>query len=414
MYERVADALRSRLFQQGSWMMGGGALKVGLAFFANLVLVRLLTPKIFGEFAIVQATISLVGAFLNFRTGPLLLQAPEDELRPHALARYTGALIAETLFVGGIATIVLGVFGYLRLRSMIYLVATLGASWVQTERSLYERSFEYKELSILESVAHASAHAFTVAGAYVGLGALVLYLRNAIRQIVLSIGLHWLGAWQRLPVRWLTFDDWSHILARLKGFWTDGVLIRLFDRATVLLVGAIAGEKITGFFFQARKLAFSPNKILSPITNRVAFNHFSHRVEARRRYGALWRGLLLLGVPLLVGTVLSLIFADPVIPWVFGEDWKPAVPIFQAMAGVIVGMPLLSLVQAYFMSKNSMRRFILAGRGPQFSVLGISALIISVSSINAGVGFGIAFSMSFLLGTIISVTVEKKEVRSVR
>ena len=78
-------------------MVGGGMLKKGVAFAANLALVRLLAPESFGEFAIVQANVSLVGAFFNFRTSSLLLQAPAEELRPRALSRYTGALIAETV-----------------------------------------------------------------------------------------------------------------------------------------------------------------------------------------------------------------------------------------------------------------------------------------------------------------------------
>jgi O-antigen/teichoic acid export membrane protein len=402
MYERVTSALRSQLFRQGSWMMGGGSFKVGISFLSNLALVRLLTPKNFGEFAIVQAVVSLVGAFLNFRTGPLLLQAPEEELRPHALARYTGALIAETLLVGGVALLVFGVSGYLHVRSVVFLVATLGGTWVQTETSLYERSFEYKNLSILESAAHACAHCLAVVGAHAGVGSFVLYIRSAIRQLILSVGLYWLGALQKLPVRWLSLGDWRHVLDRLKGFWTDGVLIRLFDRATVLLVGAIAGEQTTGFFFQARKLAFAPDKILSPITNRVAFNYFSNRVDPRRRYGALLKSMLLFGTPLILGAALTFLLADPVIPWIFGRDWQPVVPTLQAMIGVIVGMPLLSLVQAYSMSRNSMGQFILVGRGTQLSVLVVSALVIWVSSKDAGVGLGLAFSLSFVLALLFS------------
>lgn len=389
-------------------MTGGGILKAGVSFFANLALVRLLMPKHFGEFAIVQSTVSLVGAFLNFRTGPLLLQAPEKELRPHALARYTGALVAETLLIGGIASSVLWMLGYLSAESVIFLVSSLGASWVQLERSLYERNFEYKKLSILESSAHISVHGMAVAGAYVGVGPLVLYIRKAMRQIIISVGLYWLKALRRLPVRWLTLDDWLHILDRLKGFWTDGLLNRLFDRASILLVGAIAGEQTTGFFFQARKLAFAPDRILGPVTNRVALSHFSHRVEQKNRYRELRKGLLFLGVPLLIASLLVFVFAEPILPWVFGKEWQPTAPILQMMTGVIVGMPLLSLVQAYSMSENSMERFVLSGRAIQLSVLATSALAIWVLSADAGIGFGIAFSLSFVISLVTSVAFAKE------
>jgi len=392
-------------------MVGGGMLKKGVAFAANLALVRLLAPESFGEFAIVQANVSLVGAFFNFRTSSLLLQAPAEELRPRALSRYTGALIAETVLVGGGALAALGIFGVLNGKALLFLLASLAGSWVGAQRSIYERTFEYKKLSILETSAGATSNALAVAAALLGAGSVVLYARSAVSQAIVAVGIRRLGGWRRLPMRWLTLEDWTHVLRRFKGFWADGMLVRLFDRATVLLVGAIAGNRMTGFFFQARKFAFIPDQVLGPLTNRVALNHFKDYTTPNKRYANLRKILLFLSVFLIPAAGLTLLLTDPVIPWILGAEWNPVVPILKAMTGVIVGMPLLSLMQAYFMSMNRMRLFILIGRGGQFLALALFATVAYYLKTDTGIWLGGGFSAAFLIGLIISLAIATCEQR---
>jgi O-antigen/teichoic acid export membrane protein len=398
LFERLKQIFVSKAFGDASWLISGGTFRAATAFFANLALVRLLTPEDFGRFAIIQADVSLVGALLNFRPGPLLLQAPEEELDPHNLSRYTGALIAETLLVTTGSIVTLWLFDLLTVGALILLGTSVATTWVTAEVKLYERDFNYGKLTIVETVGHIASQIFAVIGAYFGLGALVLYLRNTIRQATIFGGLRQVGGLRRLPLRWLSPEDWAVYLDRLKGFWADGLLERSYDRMVVLIVGTVAGEETTGYFYQARRLAVTPNQILEPFSHRMAFNLFSHRISPERRYQVLQLGLLGGGLMLAIVAAGIFAFADPVIPWVFGEGWEPVVPLLQAMIGVVVGMPLLGTLQAYFMAQNRMRPFMLWGRGVQYLTIAAAAAVVYAGAVDAGYGLSLGLSASFGFG----------------
>jgi PST family polysaccharide transporter len=398
-FERLKRVFVSKAFGDASWLISGGTFRAATAFFANLALVRLLSPEDFGQFAIIQADVSLVGALLNFQTGPLLLRASDEELEEENLSRYTGALIAETLLVGSGAVITLWVLNLLTVGAVILLITSLATTWVQTELRLYERTFEYKRITYTESVAHFLSRLFAVAGAYLGMGPIVLYLRNTIRQTVIFEGLRRLGGLTAFPLRWLTLRDWQAYLKKLKGFWADGLLERMFDRAVVMTIGGLTGEETTGYFYQARRLAITPNQVLRPFSYRMAFNHFSNRISEGNRYSTLWKGLLVeIGV-LGLAVLTAWFFANPVVPWLFGEEWRPVVPMLLALSGVIIGMPMFGTLQVYFKAQNRMRPFIIWARGFQYVMIAVAAIMAFRTPLNAGVLLSIGLSASFTCGS---------------
>jgi O-antigen/teichoic acid export membrane protein len=398
----VKEFFSNEASRSASWLLSGGVLRAGIAFLANLALVRLLSPEDFGRFAIIQADISLVAAIVNFKTGPLIVQAPEEELEPYHLSRYTGALIVETLLIGGGGIITLWVLNLLTLGAVILLGSSLLAVWLNAEVKLYERSFEYKNITYIETTAHVLSHSFAVLGAFFGMGPLVLYLRKSVKQTVIVEGLRQFGALTSLPLRWLSLKDWKVHIRRLSGFWADGLLERIFDRVTVMILGALAGEETTGYFYQARRLAITPNQILRPFSYRMAFNYFSNRISEDRRYSMLWRGLAIEGGVLAIVAAGCWLLADPIIPWLFGEEWSSVVPMLIAMSGVIMGMPMFGTVQVYLKAIDRVTTFIAWGRGVQYSMIIIAASLAAVDLLNAGILLSIGLSAGFVGGTIAS------------
>lgn len=397
----VRGAVRAGAGRHSAWMVGGTGVQAGVAFLANLALVRLLTPTDFGRFAIVQANISIIGALFDLRVGPLILQTPEEELDRELLGRYTGAVAFENVMVGSGALLVLWLVDLLSLGAGILLAASLASTWVTAQVRLYERRFEYQRLTVLETVASAGGHVAAVLGALGGLGALVLYARTAVELTALVAGLAWVGALRRFPLRWLTTEDWKALFRRVRGYWADGLLARSFDRVVILLVGGLASEQAAGYFFQAHRLAVVPNRLLSPINARISFNYFSHRIPPERRPSVLRRALVLMGGALALVGVVAGVLADPVIPWLFGPGWGPVVPIFVAMVGVIVAMSPFNLVQAFYMSENRMRPFILLGRGGQYATLGAVTAVVILGHVPVATGLAVGLSLAFLVGTLV-------------
>jgi len=83
-------------------------------------------------------------------------------------------------------------------------------------------------------------------------------------------------------------------------------------RLTILFVGFFGGERAAGFFFQALRLANLPQKILSPLVDRVAGNWFSRTEQRDERRKGRDKLLLILAAPLALGAGLTIAFAYPV------------------------------------------------------------------------------------------------------
>jgi O-antigen/teichoic acid export membrane protein len=388
-----------------SWMMGSSGLKAVVAFGGNLLLVRLLRPEDFGRFAIIQANVGLVAAIINFRINDLVLRAPEEELDQEHLSLYSGALVIQTVLVGGGALVVLWVLGMLNIEAGILLASSLVTTWLTFQLKLYEREFEYKRISWIETGAHFAAHAFAVSGAFAGLGGLVLYLRNAVQVGGKFAGLHWAGALQRIPMRWLDVNDLKRVFRQIRGFWVDGLLESSYRRVVVVLLGALAGDAVTGYYYQARRLASVPHQLLQPVTARIAFNYFSHQIPPERKRSMLAKSMTGVGLLLAVICVGTVLLADPIIPWVFGRGWEPVVPMLIAMQGFLVGTTLFNLLKAYFMAEAQMRPLIICGRGGQYAALGVAALLVHLAVLEPGIGIALGLSASYLVGTALLMIV---------
>lgn len=396
----VGKKITRRLLGLGSWMMGGAAFQGVVAFLSNIALVRLLTPEEFGRFAMIQANVALVGALVNFKIGDLVLRASEERLRGGQLSAFGTAQYIELVLIGIGAVVLLIVTNLLSWEALVLVVSTLAANWLAVQTSLYERRFEYQSISVLETSSHFASHVITVASAAAGLGASALYIREAIRLIVKGMGLQWMGELRRLPARWLSVEEWKELFGEFKGFWIDVVLEQSFERIIIILVGAFGGQRITGFFFQARRLAMIPHQLLEPIVFRMNYNYLSHHAQGEDIEAVVLRNSAATTVVLLLVVVSILLWADPVVPWLFGEDWTAVVPLFIAMFGVVVGMSILRMIQAYYMATGQMRPFIVVGRSVQYASIGTAAVLVWSGVASVGSGLSLGLSASYLLPSI--------------
>jgi O-antigen/teichoic acid export membrane protein len=132
----------------------------------------------------------------------------------------------------------------------------------------------------------------------------------------------------------------------------------------------------------------------------MAFNHFSNRVGEESRYPTLWKGLLAELCILSLAVLVAWWFSDPVIPFLFGEEWRPVIPMLLAMSGVIIGMPMFGTLQVYFKASNKMRPFIIWGRGLQYIAIALSAVLAYYLTISVGVILSVGMSASFICGSI--------------
>jgi O-antigen/teichoic acid export membrane protein len=396
---KIHKFVESDLSNSATWLASRGGVVAIVSFLSNIVLVRILAPADFGQYAVVRSNIGIITAVINFRQPDIILQASETEIKDGLLGRVGTSIFVEALLTVGVSIILLSVANVLVFGAFLLLWTTLSMTWLKTEMRLFERSFDYRRLTILEMISHVVAHTLAVVCAMLGVGAIVLYLRGVFRSCCILLGMWQIGTLGSFPIRLISMKEWKGFLRRVRGFWGDSLFEQSFRRLLFIVSGALASEKTTGYLFQARRLAVIPNQLIGPVTSRLGLNYLSN-LDTEMKEKRLTQAVVLIGTLMIPVCGGAWLLADPLIPLVFGRDWQPVVPLLLLMTGVIAIHPMLETIKTYFMSKNNMTPFMILGRGGQYGGLVGGALVTLVTGLYPSEMLAIGLSIGYIMGGV--------------
>ena len=326
------------------------------------------------------------------------MQASEEELQAGGKEKFLSVLVGQSVLVCLGSLTLLWFFSLWNVWAIVLLLNVLIDPWIGAQQVLYERNFQYKNLSLVESGSHFVSHVFSVVGVLGGLGPAVLYLRGWVQTLGRLLGLCYVRGFHGFQVRWLSLKEWRSVFLQLRGYWLEGWLKESFGRLVIMVLGFLEGPQMTGYFFQARALARTPHQLLQPIFIRIMFNFLSHRVSARRGVQVLQEVLTVLIPLLILIAVIATLAADRVIPWLFGPRWEPVVPIFQAMVGILIGLTPYNMLGVYFKAQNYMWPFIAFGQGFQYGALAVGLLVGLLLNFSAAYALAVGLSVGYVGG----------------
>ncbi len=395
----------SQQFSQSRWMLTSGVARTAVAFGTNLILVRFIDPAGFGTFALRHAAISLVLTILSLRVGVIVIRLQESEFDARDRGLYWSVTLHETTLAGLLAAGWLIATGDLTDWTSILLAGILLQHLSTNAIAFYERKQPYRRIATLESLSQLTAHAAAVGLVLTGAGAAALYLRELALPLITGTALFALGAVPLERPRLLTFSEWRSVTRQARGLWLEGMLEGTFARVTVLLAGAVGGASGAGLLFQARRLAVVPQQLLSPVTSRLALNWFSRepRLEARRKSALRLLGML--GLPLVIVTAISIAFANPVVPLLFGERWEQSATLLVAMSGIVLFYAPFAIVKNLLIAERR-TRYLIAARFAQFAGLALplagAMLGYAIGIEQVAIGLSLAFMLAFLVCLVFS------------
>jgi len=378
----------------------GQVLQALVGFGVNLVLVRYLLPEEFGRFALVMAGAILVYAIFSLRFDALIIRSSDEHFTEHRQDRYFSAAIFETFLSSSILVGWLLVFEGIGAWE-IGLVAALGVRhWVQYNKGFFEREMPYRKLAVLETSIALSGSVVALVSVLSGLGMHSLYIREFYLSAAGLLGLWWIGGLTLRRFVLLNLADWKELLHEVRGIWLDGVLENSFNRIVILLVGLLGGERAAGFFFQAQRLSMVPGQLIGPVIIRVATNWFGRTEERTARRDGRDKLLMLLAVPLSILGVLCYFYADPVVPWLFGENWQRSADLLAAMCGLVVFINLFELLRTYCWVTRHVR-WLLFGRVALYVGCLLPAAAAYKGLIAGDMALSMGLSISYLLGFVV-------------
>lgn len=326
-------------------LMSGTALAQIITAVSMPIVTRLYSPEMIGVISIYLSFFNFWLTLLTWRYESAIL-VTENEEESHHVFRL-GAVLA--LFTAFLAIPILaglqysGILGFDVLPIWAPLVAflsLLGFGWFMLYRSWLLRLRDVRIISI-SAVARSGANAgMRVLAGGVGLGIHGLFFAEII------------GSWSALAaVRSKTkkllkgpIPEWKilelkKVAVRYKKFaqyeMPSAVVNQLAIALPVLFVGALYGAEAAGWFGLARLLYAIPNGQIGKAAGDVFQMELSRCVrekEYKKGERLFYQFSSRLAIVGLISMIVAIFVAPPLIPYIFGDDWKEMGDIVAHMA----------------------------------------------------------------------------------
>ena len=348
-----SPGLRGRTLR--SFLLLGAQRVVGVVVTAggSIALARLLTPEVFGLYAILVFVITAGVRSSELGLGAALIQ--RRDLDPAALlgVAFTatfGLALALGAAIAAAAPLVerwpgvsSDVTAPVRWLALLVVLSSLR----MPAMVLLERRLAYFPLTVAETADTVTFHAVAIAAAIAGAG-LWSFVMGALAARVVNLVVLWGAARWRPTLRW----SWRELAPVMKfGILFQGsILVAIAGDAVVpIFVTAWSGVTGVGFLNWAATLAFLPLQVVS-IAGRVLFPALSSlQADTERFAEATARALNRVTAVLYPAAALLLAGADPVVRLIFGEAWLPAIPAVRCFClSAIIGGTSTIFVHALY------------------------------------------------------------------
>lgn len=348
-----------RYFANTGWLFLGQIIFLGLSFFIGAWLARYLGPEKYGAVSYVVAFVGLftflstlgVGGVLNRE----LVKQPEKKnellgtgLRLHLWGGLVAFLVSTiiALLIGSsfLTKLLIIMYSLHFLLQAPFVVSTYFYSQVQAKQAIKAQLIAALISSILKII-------FIILNGDI-IWLVAIYTLDTLWQSLFLVYFYKrqgfkIKAWrfQASLARSLWRDSWPLMLSSAAAF--------IYLRIDQVMVGRIMNEAAVGIYAAGVKLT----EVFYFIPGVICGSLFPAIVNARKTNQAIYHSRLkklyiLLGVlGLLIATSVALL-SGPIINFVFGADYLPAIPVLQIYIWSSVGLFLGSVVGSQLMAEN--------------------------------------------------------------
>jgi O-antigen/teichoic acid export membrane protein len=329
--------LKEATFSSLRWATLGRIAAQGLSLATGVLLAHLVPPDQFGRVAVTIVISELALALANQGAGSVLVQRKVLD-RAHVQATAMLALIVGVALT--LATLVLSpmvatpLFGeetahLFQLLSPAFMIAAIGI----VPLAMLERRLDFRRISLIEVATVLVASVSSVALAVLGLEAEAYVLGFVIGQVVWATLLVILGP-TALP-RWHRRE-----LREIAGFGVPAGLASVamvgYGNVDYLILGARLSPAQVGFYYRAYTLGVQYEAKISDILARIAFPVYARTESADHMRAVRSRVVRINATVIYPILALFIALAPEVVPWLFGQQWEPAVLPAQILA--VAGM----------------------------------------------------------------------------
>lgn len=316
------------------WSSIGQFMSLGVAFFSNIVLARLLTPDDFGCIGMLTIFLAVSASFINGGFGMAMIQKKKVTDTDFTTIFYWN-LIVSVFFVVGLffaAPYIAEFYGIPKLCNLLRVISIdlIIVALAIVPTNILKKELKFKQLANRTIVSTLVATIITIYLAYAGWGVWSIVAHQLMKSTIILVMLWSMTEWR---------PKWVFSFASLKDLFGFGSMMlisslinTIYTNVNGLLIGKLFNATQLGYYAQARKLEEVPSLSLSAVINEVSFSAFSSIQEQKEK--------LLIGVRKNVNAVaffcfpmffLLILIAPTLIVLLFGQKWEPSIPMFQVL-----------------------------------------------------------------------------------
>lgn len=320
--------------------------RYGVNLIIIILLMRTLEPEAFGIIAMLGIFTSVASLFIDGGLSQALIQRQNvshtDESSIFFLNLLMGLLVALVLCFS--AHLISTFYKAPVLRDITYVMA-LGLfinAFGSVHTSLLTKNLNFKVIAQVGTVVSLLSGLIALVAAYQGLGVWSLVLQTLSASFLTVIMLWMLHPWR--PKLVFSFLSIRSFWGFSGYFMLSALLQRTYVNIFAMVIGRVYSTPDAGFYAQAQRLQQLPIQLLTGIISRVAFPVFSSSSEDKEKLVRGLRKALALGMFMSVPVaVWLLMLAEPLVLVLFGEKWRPSVPVLQVLSLAAMLMPIQML-----------------------------------------------------------------------
>lgn len=315
-------------------------------FIISVILARILGPAAYGLIGMQALFIGLAIVFADSGLSSSLIQrkslTSDDEISVFALNILAGFFLAVLLCL--VSPLVARFYNQPILIPLLCVntLSIIFSSFGLVQTALLSRNMLFKTTAMSNLASTIVAGGVGLAMAFNGYGVWSLVGSGVSNSLIKTAML-----WKMSPWR----PSGKVRLQSIRSMWgySSNVLYCsligvTYQNMYTVVIGKIYSPISLGYYDQANKLRMLPVGIVTGVVNRVAFPLFSSHQDDKplllRRIRQIIRGTLLLSAG---GLTLLAVVADPLIPLLLTDKWRPVIPLLRILCCAGVFYPISAL-----------------------------------------------------------------------
>jgi PST family polysaccharide transporter len=400
--------LAQRAVRGGLWLAASSYWAIIFGFGANILLTRLLTPEVYGEYAL--ATFFALLFQLRTKVGLAYAYAQERTVTGAAVGTvYTLDVLLGVggVLVGLVAAPILLALGYsMAVVAMMLVLLVMGfcESLLAVFITTLEKELYFKPGSVISSVILPLSYLPAFWLALSGRGSLSL-IAQSVAFSLLAMFVFGVFIWQRM--RWLRGLQWRFdctLAHRYLGYGAQTGIATFFahmvSQTDNFVVGSRIGVTALGFYDRGYRTAQWPNLLLNTLLSRSALFTYAQLKDDAVRLRKSVSMVIWLIVTMAAPIALALFVSAPdLILLVYGERWLPAVPILRLLVIAAMLRPIWDNAFALFIGAGRPRAAIWIGVLQLTIILGLGWLL---GAMYGPLGVGAAVILAYVVALFVA------------